>query len=63
MPIVHEITKIEKDAATGLYCIKLLSTAIGEWMVVAEWPTLEQAKADQKEWRRGVEVAQAGQGG
>jgi hypothetical protein len=62
MAKISELTRIEQDASTGLHCVKLLSSAIGEWIIVAEWPTLEQAQADQRTWNAGVEADQTGQG-
>jgi hypothetical protein len=62
MAKINELTRIEQDMPTGLYCVKLLSAATGAWIVVGEWPSLEQAQADQRAWNAGVEADQTDQG-
>lgn len=46
--MIRELTKVEQ--MHGLWVVKLLSSVTGQWMVVSEWVSKEQAETDRKNW-------------
>lgn len=47
---VLELSRIRK--VQGLWVVQVLSAATGAWIVVSEWRTETEAKADLRNWRR-----------
>lgn len=46
MTNVKELKKVVQDEETGLWIVKLLSSATGKWIIVSECRTKEEAEIE-----------------
>lgn len=48
----RSVVRLSRVRKVGLlWCVELLSTVTGRWMVAAEWADRTEAYADLKNWR------------